>query len=102
MQVTYDPNVMQFVSVSNGGFLSKDGQPVPVVNRGDPTTGTLLVMAQRAPGTAGISGEGTVFSLVFIAKAKGSGTVSITVPGARNSQNQPIQAQGGQAAVTVN
>jgi general secretion pathway protein D len=102
LQVTYDPNVMQFVSVSNGGFLSKDGQPVPVVNRGDPTTGTLLVMAQRAPGTAGISGEGTVFSLVFIAKAKGSGVVSITVPGARNSQNQPIQAQGGQAAVTVN
>ncbi len=103
LQVTYDPNVMQFVSVSNGGFLSKDGQTVtPPVNRDDPATGTLQVMAQRAPGTAGVSGEGTVFSLVFIAKAKGSGVVSITIPGARNSQNQPIQAQGAQAAITVN
>lgn len=102
LQVKYDPSVMQFVSVSSGGFLTKDGQQAPVVNRDDPATGTLQVMAVRPPGTAGVSGEGTVFSLVFMAKAKGSGVVSITVPGARNSQNQPIQAQGSQAAVTVN
>jgi len=102
LQVKYDPSVMQFVSVSSGGFLTKDGQQAPLVNRDDPATGTLQVMAQRPPGTAGVSGEGTVFSLVFMAKAKGSGVVSITIPGARNSQNQPIQAQGSQAAVTVN
>ncbi len=102
LQITYDPNVLQFVNVSNGGFLSKDGQQAPLVNRNDPTTGTLQIMAQRPPGVGGVSGDGTVFNLVFIAKAKGSGVVSITVPGARNSQNQPIQALGSQAAVTVN
>ncbi len=102
LQITYDPNVLQFVNVSNGGFLSKDGQQAPLVNRNDPTTGTLQIMAQRPPGVGGVSGDGTVFNLVFIAKSKGSGVVSITVPGARNSQNQPIQALGSQAAVTVN
>src|SRR5258708_26461465 len=102
LQITYDPNVLQFVNVSNGGFLSKDGQQAPLVNRDDPTTRTLQIMSQHPPGVGGVSGDGTVFNLVFIAKAKGSGVVSITVPGARNSQNQPIQALGSQAAVTVN
>jgi general secretion pathway protein D len=102
LQITYDPNVLQFVSVSNGGFLTKDGQAAPLVNRNDATTGTLQITAQRPPGVSGLSGDGTVFNLVFMAKAKGSGVVAITIPGARNSQNQPIKAMGSQAAVTVN
>jgi len=102
LQITYDPNVLQFVSVSNGGFLTKDGQAVPLVNRNDAATGTLQITAQRPPGAAGISGDGTVFNLVFMAKAKGSGVVAITIPGARDSQNQPIKVMGSQAAVTVN
>ena len=102
LQITYDPNVLQFVSVSNGGFLTKDGQAAPLVNRNDAATGTLQITAQRPPGASGLSGDGTVFNLVFMAKAKGSGVVAITIPGARNSQNQPIKAMGSQAAVTVN
>lgn len=102
LQITYDPNVLQFVSVSNGGFLTKDGQAAPLVNRNDAATGTLQITAQRPPGVSGLSGDGTVFNLVFMAKAKGSGVVAITIPGARNSQNQPIKAMGSQAAVTVN
>lgn len=102
LQITYDPNVLQFVSVSNGGFLTRDGQAAPLVNRNDAITGTLQITAQRPPGAVGLSGDGTVFNLVFMAKAKGSGVVAITIPGARNSQNQPIKAMGSQAAVTVN
>jgi general secretion pathway protein D len=91
------------VDVTNGDFLSKDGQAVPrPVHRNDATSGTLQVTAQRLPGASGVSGDGTVFKVVFLAKTKGSGVVSITIPGARNSQNQPIRALGSQAAVTVN
>ena len=102
LQITYDPKVMQFVSVSPGGFLGKDGQPVALVHRDDPTSGTLQVSAQRPPGTAGISGGGVVFSLMFTAREKGSGVISITTPGARNSQNQSLQVTGSQTAVNVN
>ena len=102
IQITYDPKVLQFVSVSNGEFLSRDGQPVALVHRDDSSVGKLQVTAQRPAGSAGVTGDGTVFSLVFMAKAKGSGTVSITIPGARNSQNQPLDVQGSQAAITVN
>ncbi len=102
IQIAYDPKVVQFVGVTNGDYLAKDGQPVALVHRDDPASGRLTVSAQRPPGSAGISGDGTVFNLTFIAKAKGAGTVSIAVPGARNSQNQQLVVAGSQAAVTVN
>jgi len=101
LQISYDPKVLQFVSVSNGDFLSKDGQPVALVHRDDAAAGKLQVTAQRPPGTTGVTGDGTVFNLVFMAKAKGNGVVSISIPGARNSRNQTIEASGSQATVTV-
>jgi general secretion pathway protein D len=101
IQLGYDPKVVQFVSVSNGDFLGKDGQNVAVVHRDDASTGKLQITAQRPPGAQGVSGDGTVLNLVFTAKAKGTATISITVPGARNSQNQPMDVLGSQTTVTV-
>ena len=49
-----------------------------------------------------ISGDGAVFNLTFTAKAKGTGAISIAVPGARNSKNQPMDVLGSQSTVTVN
>jgi general secretion pathway protein D len=102
IQITYDPKTVQFNSVTNGDFLGKDGQQVILVHRDDPSSGKLQITAQRPPGTAGVSGDGTVFNLVFTAKAKGASAISIAVPGARNSQNQPLDTLGSQATVTVN
>ena len=100
--ISYDPTILQFVNVTNGDFLAKDGQNVVLVHRDDPSAGKLQITAQRPPGAQGVSGDGTVFNLVFAAKSKGTGTVSISTPGARNSQNQPLDVLGSQAAVTVN
>jgi general secretion pathway protein D len=103
IQVTYDAKVLQFVSIVNGDLLAKDGQPVALVHRDDPTAGKLQATAQRPAGSSGISGDGTVFTLTFMAKAKGSGTVAIDMPGgARNSQGQAIDVSGSQASVKVN
>ena len=102
IQISYDPHVLQFVSVTNGDFLAKDGQNVVLVHRDDASAGKLQVTAQRPPGVQGVSGDGTVFNLTFTAKAKGTGTVSIAVPGARNSQNQPQDVLGSQTTITVN
>jgi general secretion pathway protein D len=102
IQITYDPKLFQFSKVTNGDFLAKDGQNVALVYRDDPATGRLQVTAQRTPGSQGITGDGTVFNLTFTAKAKGTGVIAITVPGARNSKNQPLTALGSQSTVTVN
>lgn len=102
IQIAYDPKVMQLVSVTDGGFLGKDGKSVTLQHRDDPANGKVVISAIRPPGSPGVSGDGTVFNLTFLAKAKGSGVVSIAVPAARNSQNQQLQVLGSQASVTVN
>ena len=102
IQITYDPKTVQFTSVTNGDFLAKDGQQVALVYRDDAAAGKVQIAAQRPAGSEGISGDGAVFNLVFTAKGKGSSTIAIAVPGARNSQNQPLDVLGSQASVTVN
>ena len=101
LQISYDPKVLQLVNVSNGSFLSQDGQPVALVHRDDPSTGMLQVTATRPPSSGGASGQGNVLTLTFLAKAPGQAVLAITRPGARNSSGQVLPASGAQASVTV-
>ncbi|HSE48341.1 MAG TPA: cohesin domain-containing protein [Terriglobales bacterium] len=101
MQVQYDPKVLQLVNVSNGGYLSKDGQPAAVVHRPDETTGTLQVSATRPPQTEGLTGEGSVLTLTFVAKAPGQSLITIARPTARNAAGQLFSGSQLQAQVTV-
>ncbi len=100
VQVSYDPKSLQLLNVSNGNFLSRDGQPVVIVHRED-CPGLEQVSATRPPGSGGVSGSGTVFTLTFMAKTAGQSTLSITKAGARDPQMQPVQVTPGQAMVTV-
>lgn len=101
LQITYDPKHLSVVKIDNGDLLAKDAQPVALVHRDDTNAGTLVASAARPPGAAGVSGQGTVFTITFMAKDKGSTVLSITRPGARNSQQQPIQVLGSQMTVNV-
>jgi general secretion pathway protein D len=101
VQINYDMAKLQLVNVSNGGFLSQDGQAVALVHREDETTGTLLIQATRPPGSGGVSGQGTVVTLTFQAKASGQTPLTITRGGARDPGSQPITVNGAQASITV-
>jgi general secretion pathway protein D len=101
VQLNYDPNQLQVVNVSNGGFLSQDGQLVALVHRDDPVTGTLQVTATRPPGAGGVSGQGAVVTLTFVAKGPGQSALTITRGGARDPAMQPIAMSGAQAAITI-
>ena len=101
VQVNYDPNVLQMVNVSNGGFLSQDGQAVALVHRDDPSTGTVQITATRPPGSGGVSGQGAVVTLTFVAKGSGQTTLTITKGGARDPAMQAIPVNGAQANVTI-
>lgn len=100
-KIAYDPNVVQFVGATRGDFLSRDGQPADPVQRDDQAAGQLTIAAQRPPGSPGISGDGALFTLNFMAKTKGMAPFAI-VPAARNSKNEAVTVEGGQAVVTVN
>jgi general secretion pathway protein D len=101
VQISYDPNQLQVVNVSNGPFLSQDGQAVALVHRDDPLTGTLQVTATRPPGAGGVSGQGNVMTLTFMAKGAGQSALTITRGGARDPAMQPIAMSGAQAAITI-
>ena len=101
VQLSYDPNLVQVINVSNGGFLSQDGQAVALVHKDDPATGTLQVTATRPPGAGGVSGQGAVLTLTFMAKGAGQSALTITRGGARDPAMQPIGLSGAQAAITI-
>jgi general secretion pathway protein D len=101
VQLNYDPNQLQVLNVSNGGFLSQDGQLVTVAHREDTQTGTMQITASRPPGAGGVSGQGAVVTLTFQAKGPGQSALTITRGGARDPAMQPIAMSGAQAAITI-
>jgi general secretion pathway protein D len=101
IQVQYNPRVLQLINVSNGTLLSQDGQTVALVNRDDSIVGLLQLTASRPPGASGISGDGSVFTLTFQARAPGQSTLSINRATLKNASMQSTPASGSQAIVTV-
>jgi general secretion pathway protein D len=101
VQVNYDPKMLQLVNVSNGGFLSQDGQAVALVHREDETVGQSQITATRPPGSGGVSGQGAVITMTFEAKTSGQTPLTITRGGARDPGLQAITVNGAQASVTV-
>ncbi len=101
VQLNYDPKMLQLVNVSNGGFLSQDGQVVTLVHREDETVGQSQITASRPSGAGGVSGQGAVVTVTFAAKETGQTPLTITRGGARDPGLQPITVNGAQAAVVV-
>jgi general secretion pathway protein D len=100
-QITFDPKLLQLVSVSNAGALSQDGQSVALVHREDQQAGTVQVTATRPPGAQGVAVNGAVFTLTFQAKAPGQGTLAINRAMLRDASMSAIPAGGSQAVITV-
>jgi general secretion pathway protein D len=101
VQLNYNPALLQLVNVSNGGFLSQDGQSVALVHREDETVGQVQITATRPPGVGGVSGQGAVVTMTFQAKASGQSPLQITRGGARDPGMQAITVNGAQASVTI-
>jgi general secretion pathway protein D len=101
LQVSYNPKVLQVVNISNGGFLSQDGQAVALVHRDDDQGGALQITATRPPGSGGVSGQGAVVTLTFLAKASGQSQLTISKGGARDPAMQALPVAGGVATVSV-
>ncbi len=101
LQISYDPKLLQVVNVSNGSLLAQDGQIVTVTHREDDSTGTMLVTATRPPGASGITGQGPVVTLTFMAKAAGQSSLTIARGGARDPAMQAMPVNGATATVTI-
>jgi general secretion pathway protein D len=99
LQLSFDSKLLQVVNVSNGSLLSQDGQIVTVTHRED--DGTMQINAARPPGASGVSGQGPVVTLTFMAKAPGQGSLTIARGGARDPAMQALPVNGAAATVTI-
>jgi len=100
LQIQYDASKLSLVNVVGGDFLSRDQQAVALVHRDD-GPGTVTINASRPPGAPGVNGAGVVCVLSFEPKAAGDSVIEITRPGALNSKQQPVPAQGTAITVSV-
>jgi general secretion pathway protein D len=101
VQIQYDPTKLQLVNASNGGFLSQGEQAVALIQRDDAASGQMVLTASRPPNSGGVSGQGPVFTLTFMAKDAGQATVAVTRAGLRDAANQSMAASGTQAVVNI-
>jgi general secretion pathway protein D len=99
LQLSFDPKLLQVMNVSNGTLLAQDGQIVTITHRED--DGTMQVTATRPPGATGITGQGPVVTLTFMAKAAGQGSLTIARGGARDPAMQALPVNGAAATVTI-
>jgi general secretion pathway protein D len=74
---------------------------VALVHREDETVGQLTITASRPQGAGGVSGQGSVVTITFQAKADGQTPLTITRGGARDPGQQAITVNGAQASVTI-
>jgi general secretion pathway protein D len=97
----YDPQIVSFEEVHHGGFLSGGAQEVAIVQRVDKEHGQAIISVTRQPNTIGVSGTGTLISIVVRAIAAGSSKLSIAQVNARDSQQKQIPVLTGEALLHV-
>ncbi|MFH1026500.1 MAG: cohesin domain-containing protein, partial [Pseudomonadota bacterium] len=69
--LTYDPIFVEFVSMTEGPFLKKDGKPTTFSSKADAAGGAVSVGLLRVSGSGGVSGGGVMATAMFRAKNQG-------------------------------
>ncbi len=101
MQIHYDPEKLQVITVSSGGLLNRDGQAATMVHRVDSSVGRIDISIARPLSVPGISGDGVVFTLMFVSKASGRSTLRIDQTGLRDTSTKAVPVSTSEAIVTI-
>ena len=101
LQLQYDPRVLELVNVDTGDFLARDGKPVALVHRDDPSSGTVTINASRPPAANGITGDGGLCTLTFKASVAGDASLSLIKVGAKDASQNTIPTVGNSTVIHV-
>jgi len=100
MQIRFDPKILRLNDVVRGDLLASDGQQVAFSKNVLNDSGEATINVSRFPTTGGVSGSGSLVTLVFQAVGKGDTVVTAQLS-LRNSQSQPILTVAPQLAASV-
>ena len=101
LQVRFDPKVLRLNDVVRGNLMASDGQQVAFSKNVLNDTGEATVNVSRFPSTGGVSGSGSIVTLVFQAIGRGDTVVTAPQLTLRNSQSQSIVTATPQLTVHV-
>jgi general secretion pathway protein D len=101
MQIRFDPKILHLNDVARGNLLASDGQQVAFSKNILNDTGEATVNVSRFPTTGGVTGSGSIVTLVFQAVGRGDAVVTVPSLTLRNSQSQAILTANPQLAVRV-
>jgi general secretion pathway protein D len=101
LRLKFDPKVLRLTSITPGTLMTADGQKVNFSENTLNDTGEATITLNRIPGTGGVSGSGSLVTLIFQAVGKGTSTVSVVDAGLRNMQLAPITVPPPTLSVVV-
>lgn len=101
LRLVYDPDGLEVVNVSNGGFLDQGDQIVALSHRENASAGVLECTALRPRGSVGASGNGAVVSVTFLAKSTGLSRLTVTDANVVHPDGQILAIPPTEMSVTV-
>jgi general secretion pathway protein D len=101
LRLKFDPKRLRLNEVTRGNFLAGDGQNIIFTRNIQNDLGEVTINLNRLPGAGGVSGNGTLVTLVFQTLAPGAAKVAVSEAPLRNSQLQPITVAAPETVITV-
>lgn len=99
--ITFDPNVLEAVSISEGDFLSSHGATTGLAGTIDNTLGTITGITCALTGATGATGSGTLATVTFNALADGTSNIVLSNVVLSNSSLTEIPSTSEDGSVTV-
>jgi general secretion pathway protein D len=99
--LSYNPNLVEFLSATEGGFLKKDGKATTYSATASAAEGMLTINLSRAPNSGGMSGAGTLVSALFRAKSKGAASFGFQRVNFTSADGKPLEMLPFSTAVNV-
>jgi len=97
----YDPKIAEFKTAGEGTLLKKDGQQTTFLFSNNVRAGTVDIYMTRIGDVGGVSGGGSLGTLVFQSKAGGTGEISLRSVKLTNFNREPIKAGLKGAKITI-
>ena len=89
----FDPNYLEVLDVSQGGYLAQDGRQVSFLHSENNATGEIRVGLSRLGATEGVNGSGVLAVFTFKAKERGKSYLTFTNCSVKNprAENLPVE-----------
>lgn len=99
--VNYDPALLEFVDSKEGTFLGQGGQTTVFSYSPNTVTGQVVVGYKQGVGGSGASGDGSLFTLRFRAKAAGTARVELNRINFRDPAGTRLAVEPTTASIAI-